>query len=79
MNGAHISGAGIGTLVGAVAAQALKKWAGVNLDSADAALIGSGALAAGAGVAHVISSVGLIPAIRRALLGPEVKLEPPAA
>lgn len=76
MNGVHIAGGGFGTLVGAIVAQALRRYAGWDLSDADAALIGSAALSAGVGLGHVFSTAGALPALRRALYGPE---KPPAA
>lgn len=71
MNGAHVAGGGLGTLVGAAIAEALRRYAHWDVSDADAALIGSAALSAGVGFGHLVSSVGLLPALRKALRGPQ--------
>lgn len=70
MKGAHVAGGGLGALLGLVVATALRRYAGWHVSDADASLIGSAAVAAGAGLGHVWTTVGLIPAVRRGVFGP---------
>lgn len=70
MNGAHVAGGAIGTLVGAIVAPLLARY-GVHVTDSTAALIGVAAVTLGAGVGHVASSQGLWPALKRVFVGPE--------
>lgn len=79
MNGAHVTGGAIGAAVGMVLAPLLAK-CGVHVTDSTSALIGAGVLAFGAGLGHVVSTVGILPAIKRAFLGPQkpTRPDPPA-
>lgn len=58
-----------GSALGALVAVLLTRY-GFNLDSASAALVGSGASAVGIGLAHLVTGVGIVPALRRMVFGP---------
>jgi hypothetical protein len=66
MTGTHVT---VGSALGALVAVLLARY-GFSLDSSSAALIGSGASAAGVGLAHLVTGVGLIPALKRVVFGP---------
>lgn len=69
MNGAHVTGGAIGTLLGAVLAPLLARY-GVHVTDSTASLIGVAAASLGVGVGHVISTEGIWPALVRAFVGP---------
>lgn len=70
MKAAHVAGGAFGALAGLVVATVLRRYVGWDVTQADASLIGSAALSAGAGVGHVWTTTGLIPAVRRGIFGP---------
>lgn len=70
MNGAHVTGGAIGTLLGAIVAPLLARY-GVHVTDSTASLIGVAAVAFGVGLGHVVSSEGIWPAIKRVFVGPE--------
>jgi hypothetical protein len=69
----HVAGAGFGALVGSVIV-ALGGRIGLDLTNFDSVTLGVAAVAAGAGVFHVLgragSTVGVFPAVWRFLFGP---------
>lgn len=69
MNGAHVTGAALGALLGAVLAPLLARY-GVNVTDTTASLIGTGAVALGVGLGHVVSTQGVWPALKRVFVGP---------
>jgi hypothetical protein len=66
MTGTHVT---VGSALGGLVAVLLARY-GFRLDSSSAALVGSVASAAGVGLAHLVTGVGLIPALRRVVFGP---------
>lgn len=80
MNGAHVTGGAIGAAVGAVLAPVLAKY-GVHITDSTASLIGVAALSLGVGFGHVVSGEGILPAIKRAFIGPQKpsRVDPPVA
>ena len=71
MKAAHVAGGAAGALAGLVVATVLRRYVGWDVTQADASLIGSAALSAGAGIGHVWSTTGIIPAVRRGVFGPK--------
>ena len=66
MTGTHVT---VGSALGALVAVLLARY-GLKLDSSSAALVGSAASAVGVGLAHLVTGVGIIPALRRVVFGP---------
>lgn len=71
MNASHVTGAGIGAVLGAILAAALDKYTGLTISTAEAALIGAAVAGLGVGVAHAVWNVGLGPIFRRIIHGPQ--------
>ena len=59
MNALHITGAGLGTILGTLLAPALKKYAGYDITATEAANLALYGLGAGLGLAHAIGLYGL--------------------
>ena len=82
MNGGHITGTGLGGLVGIILA-ALGKRIGLTLDDATSAMLGAGCVAAGLAVGHAVSvawqGAGILPSLRRGFLGPRSPKIPASA
>lgn len=70
MKPAHVAGGAAGALAGLVVATVLRRYVGWDITPPDASLIGSAALSAGAGIGHVWSTTGIVPAVRRGVFGP---------
>jgi hypothetical protein len=79
MNGAHVSGAGIGAVIGAILVSLFRRYSVAGITAAEAALIGAGCVAAGTGIAHAVWSIGLGPMCDRLLHGPKTAPPPVAA
>lgn len=77
MNASHVSGGGLGAVLGALAVALLKHY-GISLSDWDSSLIGSAALGAGVGVAHAVWRYGLVGIAKTILRGSQLA-EPPAA
>lgn len=75
MNGAHVTGGALGAAVGAVLAPLLAKY-GVHVTDSTASLIGVAAASLGVGLGHVVSQQGILPALKRALVGPQRSSRP---
>jgi hypothetical protein len=82
VNAGHVTGGGIGALLGATLAALLNKYANYSLSDADAALIGSACLSAGAGLGHGIYTYGVKGVFKVIWAGQknkETSVAPPAA
>lgn len=78
MNGAHVAGGAIGTLIGAIVAPLLERY-GVHITDTTASLVGVAAVSFGVGLGHVVSEQGVWPAVKRVFVGPEKPAKAPAA
>ena len=89
MNASHVTGGGLGALLGVVISALLSKYANYDVTVTDAALIGSSAVAAGVGLGHAIGLYGIKGLFARLWSGepkpapaakpPAVPQSPPAA
>lgn len=79
MNGAHITGLGLGGLVGVILASLGKK-IGLDLDNATSATLGVALVGAGLAVGHAFGSAwqgaGVWPSVRRGFFGPSKNAPP---
>lgn len=66
MNGNHVAGAAIGALIGFVASNF-----GWHVGQDEALTIGAAAAVVGGGLVHIATGPGLIPALKRAVVGPQ--------
>lgn len=76
MSAAHVTGGALGVALGAILASLLRRFGGVSLSYADAALLGGALGAAGVGIAHAVWHIGLGPIFARILHGPGSKPGP---
>lgn len=70
MDASHATGAGLGTLAGALLVGLLHHFKVTSISDADAALIGAATAALGVGVAHAFWNIGVGPIIQRVIHGP---------
>lgn len=70
MNGAHVAGGALGTLLGAILSPLLAKY-GVHVTDSTASLIGVAAVSFGVGLGHIVSHQGIWPAVKRVFVGPQ--------
>lgn len=66
MNSTHVT---VGSVIGGVGAYFLAKY-GVNVSAQDAAFAGAALAGIGSGLAKVVATQGLWPAVRRIFVGP---------
>ena len=78
MNASHVTGGGLGALLGVVISALLSKYANYDVTVTDAALIGSSAVAAGVGLGHAVGKFGIKGLFSRLWSG-EPKPAPPVA
>lgn len=64
MNGSHVAGGASSAGLAGLALALLRRYTWINLSDSDAALVGSGALAAGVAIGHAIGAYGIKGALR---------------